>query len=78
MSNYSRILNEFVQKVGCNESDRFNEYGINKALDKLAYANTGQGEFNRDVAMEVFEQTPKNHDGTVTLRDYINTILRAN
>ncbi len=28
--------------------------------------------------MEIFEQTPKNMDGTVTLRDYINTILRAN
>ena len=24
MSNYSRILNEFVQKLGCSEGDRFN------------------------------------------------------
>ena len=42
MSNYSRILNEFVQKLGCNEGDRFNEYGINKSLDKLAQTNAGQ------------------------------------
>ena len=42
MSNYSRILNEFVQKLGCNEGDRFNEYGLNKSLDKLAQANAGQ------------------------------------
>ena len=42
MSNYSRILNEFVQKLGCNEGDRFNQYGINKSLDKLAQSNAGQ------------------------------------
>jgi|JI6StandDraft_1071083.scaffolds.fasta_scaffold60661_3 hypothetical protein len=42
MSNYSRILNEFVQKLGCKEGDRFNEYGINQALDKLAQINSQQ------------------------------------
>lgn len=42
MSNYSRILNEFVQKIGCNEVDRFNEYGINQTLDKLLQINAQQ------------------------------------
>ena len=77
MSNYSRILNEFVQKLGCSQGDRFNQYGINTSLDKLARANAGMNQFNRDVSMEIFQQVPKNHDGTITLRDFINTILRA-
>jgi hypothetical protein len=41
MSNYSRILNEFVQKLGCSEGDRFNQYGINRSLDKLLQGNGG-------------------------------------
>ena len=47
MSYYSRILNEFTQKLGCREGDRFNEYGINQALDKLIQMNAQQNEFNR-------------------------------
>ena len=36
-----------------------------------------QAEFNREVALELFEQTEKDSANTVLLRDYINTILTA-
>ena len=33
--------------------------------------------FNRDVALEVFEQTEKNEDQEVMLRNFIPTVLQA-
>jgi hypothetical protein len=49
MSNYSRILAEFVA-IGKGEGTKLNEYQINEALDKIAQVNMNCVEFNRDVA----------------------------
>jgi hypothetical protein len=50
---------------------------MNNALDKIVQENISISEFNRDVSLELFEQTERDHNNTVLLRDFINTILTA-
>lgn len=49
MSTYLKILNEF-KRLGFNEESSLQEHEINRALDSIHSKNTGNSEFDRDVA----------------------------
>lgn len=77
MSKYSYIAGEFA-KFGYHDSVRLNVYEINAALDKIVQHNmVGMPEFQRDVADQLYQQTKKDIEGYVILRDYIGIILQA-
>lgn len=46
-------------------------------MDRLRSQNMGQGEFDRSVSSELWEETPKQPNGGVLLREYIETIVKG-
>lgn len=76
MANYAKILQSFT-KTGFNENSTLTEVDMKRALDQICLKNAGLREFSPDVAEELWSETEKNNDGTVTLRNYIEIITRA-
>ena len=48
-----------------------------KALDKLCAKNTKLKRFNTDVGDELWEETPKLHGDSVSVREFVQTIVRG-
>ena len=76
MSNTSKILQQF-QKLNLTENSNLSQSELKRALDQICLRNAGMREFNDDVAEELWSEAEKNGDGTVTLKNYVNLVARA-
>ena len=76
MAAYTRISAEF-SKAGYQYDSHVSMVEINTALDEIIFNNVGIPEFDRSVSMEMFEQTSKNSEEKVLLKDYIDIIIKA-
>ena len=76
MSNYNKILTQF-STLGLNEGSSLTEDEMKNALDRISQRNARMNNFSFDIAEELWAETEKNSNGTVTLRNYINVITRA-
>jgi hypothetical protein len=50
---------------------------MKRALDEICLRNANLREFNHEVAEELWSEVQKNNDGTVTLRNYVELLSRA-
>lgn len=48
-----------------------------RVLDDLAVQNARLSQYDRNVAAELWEETPKETDGKISLRNYIETIAKG-
>ena len=76
MSNYNKILQQFT-RLGLSEGSSLSEAELKRALDQIASLNAKLPEFNAEVAEELWGETEKNPNGTVTLRNFINVATRG-
>ena len=53
MADYNKILSQFT-KLNYTESSEVTQNEIDRALDQIAYTNTGVNEFDRQVAEELW------------------------
>lgn len=75
-TNYSRILLQF-NRINYNEDSQLRDYELKQALDSICQKNAGINEFNPEVAEELWSETDKNNDGSVSLRSFISVVVRA-
>lgn len=76
MSNTSKIMQQFT-KLALNENSNLTETEMKRTLDEICLRNAGMREFNHEVAEELWSEAEKNGDGTVTLRNYVALLARA-
>ena len=76
MASYQKYASQF-QKVGLYEDSLATEAEIKNGLDRLWQQNGGRGQFDPDVAQELWEETPKEVNDGVYIRNYIETILKG-
>lgn len=75
-TNYANILQQFT-RLNYNDESKLHEHELKQALDSICQKNAGISEFNPEVAEELWAETEKNNDGSVTLRNFISVIVRA-
>jgi hypothetical protein len=76
MSNTSKIMQQFT-RLNLNENSNLSETEMKRTLDEICLRNAGMREFNHEVAEELWSEAEKNGDGTVTLRNYVALLARA-
>ncbi len=74
--NYRNILAQF-SPLGYNENSTLSQPQLKKALDTICDRNAGIREFNLEVAEELWNETDKNQQGVITLREFVNVVIKA-